>query len=149
NIAVEYNRAASVKATPVNSPKAAKKAPEPWGSCRRRILRSRAPNEAASSGRACQCSRDWVDASTLPRLRLRAAAASLQDSPGNRKAGGGMKKATKTMRVPVFPWAPAANESELKAFEHLKNRLISTPGDDEWALLTNLAFSVTHQLQSN
>jgi hypothetical protein len=27
--------------------------------------------------------------------------------------------------------------------------LQSTPGDDEWVLLTNLAFSVTHQLQSD
>src|SRR5690606_34325822 len=40
-------------------------------------------------------------------------------------------------------------ESELKAFEHLRSRLQSTPGDDEWVLLTNLAFSVTHLLQSD
>jgi len=54
-----------------------------------------------------------------------------------------------TMRATLFPCGPAANESELKAFEHLKTRLQSTPGDDEWVLLANLAFSVTHQLQSD
>src|SRR5690242_12088274 len=53
------------------------------------------------------------------------------------------------MRVSIFPCGPAANESELKAFEHLKNRLRSEPGDEAWVLLTNLAFSVTHQLQSD
>ena len=53
------------------------------------------------------------------------------------------------MRVTLFPCGPAANESELKAFEHLKSRLQSEPGDEEWVLLTNLAFSVTHQLQSD
>ena len=42
-----------------------------------------------------------------------------------------------------------ANESELKAIEHLKSRLRSIGGDDTWILLTNLAFSVTHQLQSD
>ena len=49
----------------------------------------------------------------------------------------------------LFPCGPAANESELKAFEHLKNRIQSEPGDDEWILLTNVAFSVTNQLQSD
>lgn len=53
------------------------------------------------------------------------------------------------MRVTLFSCGPAANESELTAFEHLKSRLLSTAGDDEWILLTNLAFSVTHQLQSD
>lgn len=53
------------------------------------------------------------------------------------------------MRVTFFPCGPAANESELKSFEHLKNRLQSEPHDEEWVLLTNLAFSVTHQLQSD
>ncbi|HKZ85882.1 MAG TPA: NERD domain-containing protein [Anaerolineae bacterium] len=53
------------------------------------------------------------------------------------------------MRVMLFPCGPAANESELKGFEHLKSRLQSEPGDAEWILLTNLAFSVTHQLQSD
>jgi len=53
------------------------------------------------------------------------------------------------VRVTLFPCGPAANESELKSFEHLKNRLQSEPGDDGWVLLTNLAFSVTHQLQSD
>lgn len=53
------------------------------------------------------------------------------------------------MKVTLFSCGPTANESELKAAEHLKSRLQSTPGDDEWILLTNLAFSVTHQLQSD
>src|SRR5262245_59476736 len=53
------------------------------------------------------------------------------------------------MRVTLFPCGPAANESELKAFAQLKNGLQSSKGDDEWILLTNLAFSVTHQLQSD
>ena len=53
------------------------------------------------------------------------------------------------MRVTLFHCGPAANESELKAFEHLKSRLQSEPGDDEWILLTNVAFSVTNQLQSD
>lgn len=53
------------------------------------------------------------------------------------------------MKVTPFTCGPAANESELKAFEHLRHHLQSIPGDDEWVLLTNLAFSVTHQLQSD
>lgn len=53
------------------------------------------------------------------------------------------------MRVTLFHCGPAANESELKAFEHLKSRLQSEAGDDEWVLLTNVAFSVTNQLQSD
>ena len=53
------------------------------------------------------------------------------------------------MKVTHFPCGPAANESELKAFEHLKNRIQNEPGDGHWVLLTNLAFSVTHQLQSD
>lgn len=53
------------------------------------------------------------------------------------------------MKVTVCPCGPAANESELKAVEHLKKRLQSEPGDGHWVLLANLAFSVTHQLQSD
>src|SRR4030042_6793769 len=53
------------------------------------------------------------------------------------------------MRVTLFTCGPAANESELKGFEHLRSRLQSEPCDEEWVLLTNLAFSVTHQLQSD
>jgi serine/threonine protein kinase len=53
------------------------------------------------------------------------------------------------MWVTLFSCGPAANESELKAFQHLKGRLLSEPGEDTWVLLTNLAFSVTHQLQSD
>lgn len=53
------------------------------------------------------------------------------------------------MKVTLFPCGPAANESEINAFRHLRSCLQSTPGDGEWVLLTNLAFSVTHQLQSD
>jgi AMP-binding enzyme C-terminal domain/Nuclease-related domain len=53
------------------------------------------------------------------------------------------------MRVTLFPCGPAANESELIAFEHLRSRLQAEAGDDPWILLTTLAFSVTHQLQSD
>jgi hypothetical protein len=53
------------------------------------------------------------------------------------------------MKVTLFHCGPAANESELIAFKHLENRLQSTFGEDEWILLTNLAFSVTQRLQSD
>jgi len=53
------------------------------------------------------------------------------------------------MKVTVFACGPAANESERKAVEQLKSRLQSAPGDDQWVLLTNLAFSITNQLQSD
>ncbi len=46
------------------------------------------------------------------------------------------------MKVTLFACGPAANESALKAFEHLRSRLQSIKGDGEWVLLTNLAFSV-------
>ena len=52
------------------------------------------------------------------------------------------------MKATLFACGPASNESELLAFEHLRSRLQATPGDDEWVLLTNLAFSVNNQLQS-
>ena len=53
------------------------------------------------------------------------------------------------MRVTVFPCGAAVNESETVASEHLKRQLQNSAGDDEWILLTNLAFSVTHQFQSD
>ena len=53
------------------------------------------------------------------------------------------------MRVTIFSCGPAANNSEQKAVEHLKRGLQSEAGDGEWVLLTNLAFSVTNQLQSD
>jgi hypothetical protein len=53
------------------------------------------------------------------------------------------------MKVTLFPCGPAANESELTAFKYLEGRLESAQGNDTWVLLTNLAFSVTHQLQSD
>lgn len=53
------------------------------------------------------------------------------------------------MKVTLFACGIAANESELLAFNHLSSRLKSISGDDSWVLLTNLAFSVTNQLQSD
>ena len=53
------------------------------------------------------------------------------------------------MKAYPVPCGPAVNESERKAINQLKTRLISAPGDDEWLLLTNLTFSATHRLQSD
>ena len=53
------------------------------------------------------------------------------------------------MRVILFPCGPAANESELRAYEQVRTRLVSEPGEATWILLTNLAFAVTHQLQAD
>lgn len=53
------------------------------------------------------------------------------------------------MKVHLFSCGPAANESELKSFEFLKSRLLAEAPDREWVLLTNLAFSVNHQLQAD
>jgi len=53
------------------------------------------------------------------------------------------------MQVTIIPCGPAANESEQKAFEFLKNRLQSAHVNGKWVFLTNLAFSVNHQLQSD
>ncbi len=53
------------------------------------------------------------------------------------------------MKVHHVPCGPAINESERKAFEQIKARLIAKPGDDEWILLTNLDFSTTNHRQSD
>ena len=53
------------------------------------------------------------------------------------------------MHVTVFSCGPAVNESERKAIVQLKTRLISAPGEDQWVLLTNLAFSTTNRRQSD
>ena len=53
------------------------------------------------------------------------------------------------MNVRAFQCGPFANDSERKAFEHVRNRLDSIPGDGAWVLLTNLAFSVTHRMQAD
>lgn len=53
------------------------------------------------------------------------------------------------MKVTVFACGPAANESEVLAVERLKQQLLNAPGADHWVLLTNLAFSVNHQFQSD
>ncbi len=52
------------------------------------------------------------------------------------------------MKVTHIPCRPAVNESERRALEQLRGGLIAEPGDDEWLLLTNLAFSATHRRQS-
>ena len=51
------------------------------------------------------------------------------------------------MKVQVISCGPIANDSERKAVERLKTGLISELGDDEWLLLTNLAFSSSHRRQ--
>ncbi len=53
------------------------------------------------------------------------------------------------MRVTLHRCGPAVNESERRAFEHLKSGLIGEFGHGEWHLLTNLTFSTTHQFQSD
>ena len=64
------------------------------------------------------------------------------------KIGPGVETARRMKVTPVH-CGPFVNESERKAFEQIKSRLISVPGDGEWLLLTNLAFSGTHRLQSD
>jgi len=49
----------------------------------------------------------------------------------------------------TVPCGPAVNESERKAIAQLKRHIISVSGDDEWWLLTNLAFSAAHRFQSD
>ena len=55
------------------------------------------------------------------------------------------------MNVTPFHCGPFANESERTAFEHLRGRIESSLGasDDQWILLTNLTWSVTHQFQAD
>jgi integrase len=53
------------------------------------------------------------------------------------------------MRVALFACGPAANESELTAFQRIKSALQAEVGEGAWVLLTNVAFSVTNQLQSD
>jgi serine/threonine protein kinase len=53
------------------------------------------------------------------------------------------------MKVTLFACGVAANESELLALNHLSTRLKSMAGEGTWLLLTNVAFSVTNQLQSD
>ncbi len=59
------------------------------------------------------------------------------------------------MKVSVIPCGEVVNESEALAIDRLKRNLQSTAApngqspEDEWILLTNLAFSVTHQFQSD
>ena len=53
------------------------------------------------------------------------------------------------MKVETISCGPAVNESERKAIDQLKTRLIAEQGTGEWLLLTNLAFSTSHRRQSD
>ena len=53
------------------------------------------------------------------------------------------------MKVDIVPCGPPVNESEQKAIEHLKSRLIGAAGDGHWILLTNLMSSATHRRQAD
>ena len=53
------------------------------------------------------------------------------------------------MEVVPVQCGPPVNESERKALERIKARLIAEPGNDLWLLLSNLAFSTTHLRQSD
>lgn len=59
------------------------------------------------------------------------------------------------MKVSIIPCGEVVNESEAIAIDRLKRELINTAtplgncSDDEWILMTNIAFSVTHQFQSD
>ena len=53
------------------------------------------------------------------------------------------------MRATLFACGPAANESELTAFQRIKSALQAEIGEGAWVLLSNVAFSVTNQLQSD
>ncbi len=53
------------------------------------------------------------------------------------------------MKVTHFPCGPTANQSEEKCFWKLTAGLKSSASPDTWVLLTNLAFSVNHQLQAD
>ena len=60
-------------------------------------------------------------------------------------------KRNRNMQMTPFHCGPFANESERTAFEHLRSRIESAlgAGDDQWILLTNLTWSVTHQFQAD
>ena len=53
------------------------------------------------------------------------------------------------MKVTHFPCGPTANQSEEKCFWKLTNELKLRASPDTWVLLTNLAFSVNHQLRAD
>jgi len=53
------------------------------------------------------------------------------------------------LKVTLTPCNPAANRSELDAFNALKAGLISVQGDGAWHLFTNLTFSVNNRVQSD
>ena len=53
------------------------------------------------------------------------------------------------MKAKVISCGEPVNESERKALAHLRTRISSLPGDDEWVLLANVSFSVGHDQQSD
>ena len=74
---------------------------------------------------------------------------SMPDPPTSTGGIGFGVGTARQMNVTPVHCGPFVNESERKAFEQIKSRLISVSGDGEWLLLTNLAFSATHRLQSD
>ena len=58
-------------------------------------------------------------------------------------------RAVAPLKVRHVRCGPFVNKSESAAYNKLKSGLVSLPGDGEWVLLTNVAFSVNHQLQSD
>ena len=74
---------------------------------------------------------------------------SVSDPPASTGGIGSGVGTAIHMKVTPVHCGPFVNESERKAFEQIKSRLISGPGDGQWVLLTNLAFSTTHRLQSD
>ncbi len=53
------------------------------------------------------------------------------------------------MKVSHIACGPTVNESEEKAISLLRENLSTIPSDEEWILLSNLTFSINHQLQSD
>ena len=51
------------------------------------------------------------------------------------------------MKVELVPCGPPVNESERRAATRLKTGLISRPGEEKWALFTNLLFSARPEQQ--
>ena len=78
-----------------------------------------------------------------------AGSTSMPDPPTSTGGIGFGVGTARQMNVTPVHCGPFVNESERKAFEQIKSRLISVSGDGEWLLLTNLAFSATHRLQSD
>lgn len=53
------------------------------------------------------------------------------------------------MTINLIPCGPVANESEEKSFAYLKSHLIAAASNQDWILLSNLAFSLTQNFKSD